>query len=57
LKVRHDINLPPGRGAYNRDWDDTLRSKLYVSRGIGVSVVPIRIGSSPDLPVFEIGLA
>lgn len=52
----HALELPPGSGAYNRGWYDTRYGKLYVSRGIGVSVVPIRIGSAPELPVFEIGL-
>lgn len=52
----HALDLPPGSGAYNRGWYDTRYGKLYVSRGIGVSVVPMRIGSAPELAVFEIGL-
>lgn len=52
----HAIELPPGSGAYNRGWYDTRYGRLYVSRGIGVSVVPMRIGSAPELAVFEIGL-
>jgi predicted MPP superfamily phosphohydrolase len=52
----HALDLPPGSGAYNRDWYDTRYGKLYVSRGIGVGVVPMRIGSAPELPAFEVGL-
>lgn len=52
----HALDLPPGSGAYNRGWYDTRYGKLYVSRGIGVSVVPMRIGSVPELPVYEVGL-
>lgn len=52
----HPLDLPPGSGAYNWGWYDTRYGKLYVSRGIGVSVVPMRIGSAPELTVFEVGL-
>ena len=52
----HALDLPPGSGAYNRGWYDTRYGKLYVSRGIGVSVVPMRIGAAPELPLFELGL-
>jgi predicted MPP superfamily phosphohydrolase len=45
--------LPRGSGRYVRGWfrgDGGV--PLYVSRGIGTSVAPVRIGSPPDVAVF-----
>lgn len=50
----HPIALPPGSGAYNRGWYMTRHGRLYVSRGIGTSEVPVRIGTQPEIAVFEI---
>lgn len=48
------IETPPGSGAYNSGWYETKYGKLYVSRGIGTTVIPMRIGVAPELPVFEL---
>jgi predicted MPP superfamily phosphohydrolase len=50
------IESPPGSGEYNSGWYETKYGKLYVSRGIGTTVVPLRIGVEPELPVFEVRL-
>lgn len=50
------IETPPGSGAYNSGWYETKYGKLYVSRGIGTTEVPMRIGAKPELPVFELEL-
>ncbi|MDD5612761.1 MAG: metallophosphoesterase [Gallionella sp.] len=50
------IETPPGSGTYNRGWYDTRYGRLYISRGIGTTVVPLRVGSVPELTVFEVGL-
>lgn len=50
------IETPPGSGEYNRGWYDTRFGKLYVSRGIGTTEIPMRIGSIPELSVFELKL-
>ncbi|HEX8830311.1 MAG TPA: metallophosphoesterase, partial [Longimicrobium sp.] len=45
--------LPPGSAGYVRGWfrgDGKL--PMYVSRGIGESTLPVRIGSVPELAVF-----
>jgi predicted MPP superfamily phosphohydrolase len=53
--------LPKDSGGYVAGWygqrDHAGRPPLYVSRGIGTSVIRVRIGSVPELAVFEWGLA
>ncbi|MBD0319751.1 MAG: metallophosphoesterase, partial [Gemmatimonadetes bacterium] len=45
--------IPPGTGRYVRGWfRDAGAPPLYVSRGIGTSVIPVRFGSRPELAVF-----
>ena len=45
--------LPQGSGRYVRGWfRDPGRVPLYVSRGIGTSVVPVRLGAPPEVAVF-----
>ena len=42
--------LPPGSGRYVAGWyHDAGKPPLYVSRGIGTSGLPIRIGATPEL--------
>ncbi len=50
------LETPPGSGAYQQGWYETQYGKLYVSRGIGTTVVPLRIGALPELPIFDIKL-
>ena len=51
--------LPPGSGPYVAGWYREAPTKnavpLYVSRGIGVSVLPLRFGVRPEITVFEVG--
>lgn len=45
--------LPPGSGRYARGWfRGDGAPPLYVSRGLGTSVLPVRFGSRPELAVF-----
>ena len=44
--------LPRGSGPYVRGWYRAGTLPLYVSRGIGTSVVPVRLGSVPEVAVF-----
>jgi predicted MPP superfamily phosphohydrolase len=45
--------VPPGSGRYVRGWfRGDGAPPLYVSRGIGTSVLPIRFGATPELAVF-----
>ena len=49
--------LPPGCGRYVSGWyRDADGPPLYVSRGIGTSLLPIRIGATPELVRIDWGL-
>lgn len=41
--------LPPGCGRYVAGWYRDAGPPMYVSRGIGTSLVPVRIGATPEL--------
>jgi predicted MPP superfamily phosphohydrolase len=45
----YTILTPPGSGNFTRGW----YGNLYVSRGVGTSVLPVRLGSRPEVAVFE----
>jgi len=44
---------PPGSGRYVAGWYRDRQPPLYVSRGLGASVVPLRLGASPEIAVFD----
>lgn len=47
--------LPRGSGRYVRGWfRDPGAPPLYVSRGIGTSMAPVRFGAAPEVPVFTV---
>lgn len=48
------IMLPPGSGKYNSGLYATKYGPLYVSRGIGTSELPLRIGARPEIAEFEL---
>lgn len=55
------VVLPPGSGRYVAGWygrqgGDAL-PPLYVSRGVGTSLIPVRLGAVPEVAVFEWTLA
>jgi predicted MPP superfamily phosphohydrolase len=48
--------LPAGSGRYNRGWyepNGNIRGRLYVSRGLGTSMINARSGSLPEVAVFD----
>lgn len=47
------LKLPHGSGGYVAGWYRGDGVPLYVSRGIGTSLVPIRIGATPELAQFD----
>lgn len=53
--------LPTGSGRYVWGWygrgDPSGPPPLYVSRGVGTSVIPVRLGARPELVVFDWHLA
>jgi len=48
------LMLPPGSGAYNHGLYVTQYGPLYVSRGIGTSELPLRIGARPEIAEFDL---
>jgi uncharacterized protein len=48
---------PPGSGRYVAGWYRDGGLPMYVSRGLGTSVAPIRFGSPPEIAVFDWVLA
>jgi predicted MPP superfamily phosphohydrolase len=48
---------PRGSGDYLKGWYRSALPHLYVSRGIGTSRVPLRVGSRPEVAVFDVELA
>jgi len=45
--------LPAGSGRYVKGWYHDDAPPLFVSRGIGTSTFPVRLGSSPELACIE----
>lgn len=50
------VFLPRGSGGYSAGLYHTPHCPLYVSSGLGTSVLPLRWGSRPELSVFTLGL-
>jgi len=48
--------LPPAVGRYLKGWYKEKLPHLYVSKGIGTSILPIRFGARAELAVFNYGL-
>jgi hypothetical protein len=48
------IVTPPGSGEYVHGWYRRGAASMYVTRGIGTSGVPIRIGARPEMVVMEV---
>lgn len=46
--------VPEGTGKYDQGWFEQDGSKLFVSRGIGTSIFPIRFNCSPELAIIDI---
>lgn len=47
--------LPRGSGHYLEGWYEDNGSRMYVSRGIGTSTLPIRFRCRPELAIITIG--
>lgn len=48
------ITLPPGSGPYVDGWYERGGSRMYVSRGIGMSVVPARFYCRPEVTLLTL---
>jgi hypothetical protein len=47
--------LPEGSGSYVAGWYERKGSKLYVSRGVGTAMLPLRFLCRPELALITIG--
>ena len=45
---------PPGSGDFVAGWYQTAECRLYVSRGVGMSILPIRFGPRPEITVLDL---
>lgn len=45
---------PPGSGSFAHGHYETRWGSLYVSRGIGTSIMRFRLGSRPEIAVFDV---
>jgi predicted MPP superfamily phosphohydrolase len=45
---------PKGSGSYVHGWYHKDNRAMYVMRGVGTSIVPIRIGTEPEIAVIDI---
>lgn len=48
------IWTPRGSGEFESGFYETANCRLYVSRGLGTSVMPARFGSRPEIAVFDL---
>jgi predicted MPP superfamily phosphohydrolase len=48
------LYTPYGSGAYVKGWYSNAMSKMYVSKGIGTTVLPIRFGARAEATIFYI---
>jgi uncharacterized protein len=46
--------LPRGSGRFRQGWYDAALGRVYISRGIGTSIVPLRFLCPPELPIFTL---
>lgn len=46
--------VPPGSGRYIKGWYRGAGPAMYVSRGIGTSLVPFRMMAPPEVTVFQL---
>jgi predicted MPP superfamily phosphohydrolase len=46
--------VPRGCGRFRQGWYESDLGRVYVSRGIGTSVLPLRFLCPPELPIFTL---
>jgi predicted MPP superfamily phosphohydrolase len=47
--------MPPGADGYVEGWYEKQGTRLYVSRGIGTSIAPVRLFCRPELAIHTLG--
>lgn len=49
-------SMPRGCGRYMSGWYKDREPHLYVSKGVGTSILPIRFGARAEVALFDIGI-
>ncbi len=49
---KYALYTPRGSGSFVAGWYQTSWGDLYVSRGVGTSVLPMRLGARPEMALF-----
>ena len=52
--VRRGLSLSRLETPYVSGWFEKAGRQLYVNRGIGTTIMPIRLGARPEITVFEL---
>jgi uncharacterized protein len=52
--LRRGLSFARLETPYVSGWYEKSRGRLYVNRGIGTTLVPIRVGARPEITVFEL---
>jgi predicted MPP superfamily phosphohydrolase len=47
--------LPPGSGRFVAGWYESGKARMYVSRGVGTSIVDVRFACRPEVAIIRIG--
>jgi uncharacterized protein len=47
--------LPPGCGKYLEGWYEKNGSRMYVSRGVGTSIIKVRFWCRPEVAIYTVG--
>lgn len=47
-------HVPPGSGRFRQGWYDAALGPVYISRGVGTSVLPARLLCPPELPIITL---
>jgi uncharacterized protein len=48
------LNIARLETRYTRGWYERSGSQLYVNRGIGTTIIPIRVGARPEITLLEL---
>ena len=54
LPFFHPVWLPAGIGPYTEGWFEKNGSRMYVSRGLGMTILPVRFDCRPELAIITI---
>lgn len=51
---KHALYTPRGSGSFVAGWYESQWGDLYISRGLGTSVLPLRFGARPEVGIFRL---